>query len=217
MSKREARRKEEQREKQKEKQKKRSRERAESREEQRESRRAGDMKDNIFSIGMVGDYTFDKSVTIGAGVQWRDGLDSGDWGYRGFAAVPLFKGQTSSKNTEIYRPVARMLGAVIQAEEEDCSSHQVLSHLLVTVSQHVWRPIHLMQLRLSPLQHYQNQVLMQKLLDLGLLMVILALLKARNSPPKKANCILLTDLLLLTKLNSKPDPMFPLESSVLLL
>ena len=80
-----------------------------------------DVKDNIFSIGMVGDYTFDKSVTIGAGVQYRDGLDSGDWGYRGFAAVPLFKGQTSSKNTEIYRPVARMLGAVIQAEEEDCS------------------------------------------------------------------------------------------------
>lgn len=80
-----------------------------------------DVKDNIFALGLVGDYTFDKSVTIGAGIQWRDGLDSADWGYRGFAAVPLFKGQTSSKNMEMYRPVARMLGAVIQAEEEDCS------------------------------------------------------------------------------------------------
>lgn len=92
-----------------------------------------DIKNNISAVAFGGEYTFAKNMlTTGAAYQYKNGLDSGDYGYKVFARVPLHKGTFSSltgmnaadnmSTALLYKPVNRMVGGVLQAKDIDCSA-----------------------------------------------------------------------------------------------
>jgi hypothetical protein len=88
-----------------------------------------DLKDDITAFSLGGEYTFGKNLlTTGAAYQYRDGLDSSDYGYKAYAKIPLHKGLLSSGmgmtgkgDAKMYQPIKRMLGSLIQAKELSCN------------------------------------------------------------------------------------------------
>ena len=81
-----------------------------------------DITDNITAMNLGGEYRLNSMLSAGAKYQFRDGLLSGDYGYKVYAKVPLFRGaQDAGKDKGLSQPVKRQLGATIQYEEDkDC-------------------------------------------------------------------------------------------------
>ena len=81
-----------------------------------------DITDNITAMNLGGEYKMNSMLLAGAKYQFRDGLLSGDHGYKVYAKVPLFRGaQDAGKDRGMSAPVKRQLGVTIQYEEDkDC-------------------------------------------------------------------------------------------------
>lgn len=99
-----------------------------------------DIKDNMTAISLGSEYTFSKNMlTTGAGYQYRDGLDSEKHGYKVYARVPLYKGIVASgmgmygeKGLNMYKPMKRMHGGVLQAKKAECSGLESYARYGVT-------------------------------------------------------------------------------------
>ena len=81
-----------------------------------------DIKNNITAFSLGGEYTFSQNLlTTGLAYQYRDGLDSNDYGYKVYAKMPLhtaLKVTTGSGGASMHKPIKRMLGSLIQAKED---------------------------------------------------------------------------------------------------
>lgn len=99
-----------------------------------------DIKDNMTAFSLGSEYTFNKNMlTAGAGYQYRDGLDSEKHGYKVYARVPLYKGFVASgmgmygeKGLNMYKPMKRMLGGVLQAKKVECTGLESYAYAGVT-------------------------------------------------------------------------------------
>jgi hypothetical protein len=99
-----------------------------------------DIKDNMTAFSLGSEYTFNKNMlTTGAGYQYRDGLDSEKHGYKVYARVPLYKGIVASgmgmygeKGLNMYKPMKRMHGGVLQAKKVNCTGLESYARYGVT-------------------------------------------------------------------------------------
>ena len=75
------------------------------------------VKNNITTVSVDGRYQFNRYWSVGAGYQYKDGMDSNDSGYRLFTRGNLLP---SKKAGPTHNMQQRVIGAVIAAEEAQC-------------------------------------------------------------------------------------------------